>query len=148
MPRQSLSVPGTMAGVSLAAAAFEQFWQSSGLPPTSRWRFLTALDEVLSNIVRHGLHGAAAPIDLTFDLDGDVVTVDVADHGAPFDPLSLPAPDTTSPIEVRKPGGVGVSIVQGLMDRVRYERKAAQNQLIMSWRVRPEAVSPGASDAD
>ena len=148
MPRQTLSVPGTMSGVSLAAAAFEQFWESARLPDDSRWRFLTALDEVLSNIVRHGMRGADAPIDLTFQLDADVVTVDVSDRGEPFDPLSLPAPDTTSPLEHRRPGGLGVTLVTGLMDRVRYERKAAQNLLTMSWRVRPDAASPGTSHAD
>lgn len=148
MSRQSVSVPGTMAGVSLAATAFETFWQSAGLPEASRWRFLTALDEVLSNIVRHGMHGREAPIELTFDFAEGEVTVDVRDAGDPFDPLTLPPPDTTSPLEQRRPGGLGVAFVTGLMDRVRYERTAAQNQLIMSWRVRPEAVSPGTSHAD
>jgi anti-sigma regulatory factor (Ser/Thr protein kinase) len=148
MARQTLSVPGTMSGISLAAAAFEQFWDSAQLPGASRWRFLTALDEVLSNIVRHGMRAGARPIDLTFEFNADVVTVDVSDRGEPFDPLSLPAPDTMSPLEQRKPGGLGVSIVTGLMDGVRYERHAAQNLLVMSWRVRPEAVSPGTSHAD
>lgn len=148
MPRQTLSVPGTTSGVSLAATAFEQFWASANLPQDSRWRFLTALDEVLSNIVRHGLRSGGGLIHLTFDLDGDVVSVDVTDGGEPFDPLSLPAPDTTLPLDQRTPGGLGVSLVTGLMDRVRYERKAAQNLLMMSWRVRPEAVSPGTPHAD
>lgn len=148
MPRQTLTVPGTTSGVGLAAAAFEQFWETAGLPQASRWRFLTALDEVLSNIVRHGMRAGAAPIDLTFALEGGVVTVDVADRADAFDPLSLPAPDTTSPLDHRTPGGLGVTLVTKLMDRVRYERTAGQNLLIMSWRVRPEAVSPGTSHAD
>jgi anti-sigma regulatory factor (Ser/Thr protein kinase) len=63
---QTVSVPGTTAGVARAADAFDEFCLSANVPNVAKWRFQLALDELLSNIVRHGYAGAAGQIRLTF----------------------------------------------------------------------------------
>ncbi len=131
----SVSVPGTTAGVGRAAAAFDEFCRSQGVPGEARWRFQVALDEILSNIVRHGLRGQDGAIALSFAFDGDAVTVGVVDGGPAFDPRQAPAPDTTSPLEARRPGGLGVRFAESLVGELAYERRDGENHLTLTWRV-------------
>ena len=131
---ETLSVPGTLPGVLQAVQAFERFSRAHALSEGAAWRFLVALDEILSNIVRHGLAGRGGAIDLTFSIDGDDVAVEIIDAAGAFNPLLLPPPDTSSPLADRQPGGLGIAIVRRLMDDTRYERRDDRNHFIMRWR--------------
>jgi serine/threonine-protein kinase RsbW len=139
---ETVSVPGTTDGVRRAVEAFEAFSAAQALPSQARWRFLVALDEILSNIVRHGLDGRDGTIVLTFSLEAGVLATEVVDTAAPFNPLLAPPPDTTSPLEARRPGGLGIALVDNLMDQVRYERRDDRNHLVLRWRLRPGESGP------
>ena len=56
--------------------------------------------------------------------------MEVSDTANAFDPLSLPSPDLTLPLEQRKPGGLGVMLVRKLMDEVHYERRDGRNHFV------------------
>ena len=140
-PGDSVTVPGTTAGVSRAAAVFDEFCQLWQVPPDARWRFQVVLDEILSNIVRHGYRGREGSVNLTFVRDRDTVTVDVVDQAPPFDPSQAPAPDTMSPLESRKPGGLGVRFAESLLDGLSYERRGGENHLRLTWRL-PDSGGP------
>jgi len=139
-PALTVRVAASVAGIRQAAAALDGFRAEHGLGDQAAWPLPVALDEILSNIVRHASPGPTeAAIDVTFAfLDGEV-EMTVSDDGPAFDPLKAPEPDLTSPLEGRRPGGLGVHLVKQLMDRVRYARVAGRNRLVMAWRVPPEA---------
>lgn len=132
-PVQTVSVPGTTAGVSRAAAAFDEFCKDQGIPADTRWRFQVVLDEILSNIVRHGYRGQDGTIGLTFSHDRRTLTVQIVDTAPPFDPRDAPAADTTSPLETRRPGGLGVRFAESLLDGLSYERLGEENHVKLSW---------------
>ena len=134
-PVETLSVPGTLRGVRQAVDAFERFGHGQALAAESVWPFLVALDEILSNIVRHGQAGPDRPIDLRFSCDAGVIEVEVIDASVPFDPLSAPAPDTAGLLDERRPGGLGVALARQLMDGARYERRGHRNHFVMTRRV-------------
>jgi len=131
---ESLSVPGTLSGVLQAVQAFELFGRTHDLSKGATWRFPLALDEILSNIVRHGLAGRRGTIDMTFSLDGEDVVVEIVDAADPFNPLLAPPPDTTSPLDRRQAGGLGIALVRRLMDETRYERRDGRNHFLMRCR--------------
>ncbi len=148
--RETVVVPGTPDGLERVAEAFERFSAACALPSQARWRFLVALDEVVSNVVRHGLEPRAGPIVLTFSFESGVLSAEVVDAAGPFDPLAAPSPDTASSLARRRPGGIGIALTRGLMDDVRYERREDRNHLTMTWRLRPDPSGPapeGSSDA-
>jgi len=128
---ETLSVTATLLGVRDAILAFEHFGRAHDLPRAVEWRTLLALDEMLSNIARHG---AAVHVDLTFTLDDGALTVDIGDSGPPFNPLDAPPPDTTSALQIRQPGGLGIALVRSLMDETRYERRDNRNCFVMRCR--------------
>lgn len=132
-PVETLSVPGTPPGVRQAVDAFERFGQRVHVPRPARWRIQLALDEILSNIVRHGAApGAGDPaIDVTFSFKEGVVDVEVLDTGSAFNPLLVPPPDRTSPLAVRPEGGLGLALVRFLVDEASYDRRGNRNHFVM-----------------
>ena len=133
----TLSVPATPAGIGQAADALCAWCERQGLAVAARDRLLTVLDEVLSNIARHGLGGQAGSIEIQVACRGGVLEARVLDEAGPFNPLLMPAPDTTRSLDERAPGGLGIALVRALSDDVRYERAGDRNQLTMTWRLEP-----------
>ena len=147
-PVDSVSVPGTTAGISSAAAAFNEFCRLRHVAQDARWRFQVVLDEILSNIVRHGYRGRDGTISLTFGQERDIITVDVVDQAPPFDPSQAPAPDTTSPLESRRPGGLGVRFAESLLDGLSYERRGEENHVRLTWRLPAPGAPAGTLDGN
>jgi serine/threonine-protein kinase RsbW len=134
--RLTVRVEGTRAGLSRAIDAFDGFCLAQTLEPSAVWPFQVALDEILSNIVDHGYRGRTdGVIDLTFTVADGELGVTVEDDATPLDPLALPPPNTTAPLEQRQPGGLGVHFVKGLMDRLEYARRDDRNCLVLARRL-------------
>jgi serine/threonine-protein kinase RsbW len=137
-----LSVPATDAGIKAALEALERLWAEQGLSRAVTWPVDVSLDEVLANVVRHGLEGRgdSARVDVELVLEqGDPprCEVRVADDGPEFDPLGAPAPDTSLAIDERPIGGLGIELVRRLMDEVQYERRDGRNHLRLVRRLFP-----------
>lgn len=114
------------AGFAEFLEAAEAFLEGAGVPLEVVTKCMIAFDELVSNILNHG---SAAAITARIFLKNGEAAVELTDDGAPFDPLSLPDPDTTSPVEERPVGGLGVHIVRKLMDHVEYSRDGNGNRL-------------------
>ncbi|HVF39049.1 MAG TPA: ATP-binding protein [Gemmatimonadaceae bacterium] len=123
-----MSVAADADGVGKVNAAFMEFAQRYELPEGVRRSFNVALDELLANVIAHGMAGADVG-SLTFEVepDKDRLTVTLIDDGPPFDPFSQTGPDTTLSIEDRQLGGLGIHLVRKLMDEVSYERRDGRN---------------------
>jgi serine/threonine-protein kinase RsbW len=131
----TFAVEGTAAGVREAIEALQAWTESEWLPDDARRRMLTAFDEVLSNVARHGRPEATAIIEITVARVGNGVRAVVADDGRAFNPLEAPVPDTSSALEARTPGGLGIALVRALTDEVGYERRNDRNRLSLVWHV-------------
>lgn len=134
----SIVVPGSSAELHHLHAFLGAFWQRHALPHGDAMRVELALEEVFINVVTHGLVGAdPADAHVTVDLrlDDGRLEVAIEDPGPPFDPLHGPPADTTSAMEARHLGGLGVHLVRTLLDDVRYERLGDRNRLTMTARL-------------
>ncbi len=137
-----LSVPATDEGIKAALDALEGLWAAQGVSRAVTWPVEVSLDEVLANVVRHGLagRGDAAQVELELRLEpGDPprCEVRIEDDGPEFDPLGAAVPDTSLGVEERPMGGLGIELVKRLMDEVQYERKAGRNHLRFARRLVP-----------
>src|SRR5579863_2653962 len=131
-----LAVAATAAGLGDAGQAFDAFCHAHRLTEAVRRRMQLVLDEVLSNVVRHGRAPETAPIDLAFSWAPSRLVVEVRDAASPFNPLDLPPPDTTLPLEARAPGGLGIALVRAMLDEVTYARRDEHNILTLTLHVR------------
>jgi serine/threonine-protein kinase RsbW len=130
----TVTVTASADGVRQILNEFEQFSRAHGLADDLRRRFLVALDEVLSNVVRHG-RPPDGLIRVDFRLAGNRLTVIVEDEAPPFNPLDALPADTSSPLEHRKAGGVGIELARTLLESVRYEHTGGRNRLTLTDRL-------------
>ena len=91
---------------------------------------LLALDEAVSNAVRHGSR-AGAPVQVSVDSDGEWVEMSVRDGGPTPRLPRLPA----EPPPVLHTGGRGLWLILQLVDEVRLQRVGAGTRLTMRRRV-------------
>jgi serine/threonine-protein kinase RsbW len=127
------SVPSDAAQLPALSRFLQDFWIEFNLPAAEALTFELALEEVFMNVVMHGSEAGKVPtVEVSLTLVESGVTLTVEDDGAPFDPLSLPAPDVTASLESRPVGGLGVYLVRRAMDSVSYQRRGTMNQLRMT----------------
>jgi anti-sigma regulatory factor (Ser/Thr protein kinase) len=108
----------------------EAFGPQSGLTDDATFKLTLALDEIVANVVRHGFDDDREHrIEVNVTVDDRTVTASVEDDGLEFDPREAPVPDLDLPIEMRKPGGLGMHLVRATMDSVEYRRQDGRNIL-------------------
>jgi len=101
---------------------------------------LCALTEIVTNSIVHGYAGQAGSIDVHMWTAGADLYVRVFDYAPAFDPTSVPAPDTTVPLEARPRGGMGIHVARRYTDAMTYRAlPQGGNELIL---VRNQAVEP------
>jgi serine phosphatase RsbU (regulator of sigma subunit)/anti-sigma regulatory factor (Ser/Thr protein kinase)/transposase len=95
-----------------------------------------AVDEACTNVVKHGYKGGGAgDIDVTIVGNGREFSIEIRDTGTNFDLRSVRSPDLKMYVETRRKGGLGVFLMNQLMDEVRYSGSGGRNTLTMSKRL-------------
>jgi anti-sigma regulatory factor (Ser/Thr protein kinase) len=106
---------------------------ASGVPPEYIAALEMVADEIVANIANYAYKPETAEKWAIVELCvNDSIEMTFIDHGAPFNPLSLPAPDVTLSAEERKIGGLGVYMVKSTMDGMSYSRKDGLNILTVT----------------
>jgi serine/threonine-protein kinase RsbW len=91
-----------------------------------------AVDEACTNVVKHGYRDSSGTIEVVVTGNGREFTISIKDHGIPFDLRNVQSPDLTIYVENRKRGGLGVFLINQLMDDVRYHHGHDGNTLSMT----------------
>ena len=98
--------------------------------PDLTFKLNRALDELGVNVVNHS--SEASEIEILLVSDSGQVKVEISDDREPFDPLTgVATPDINLGLDQLPIGGVGIHLVQNLMDQTQYRREADKNCLTM-----------------
>ena len=92
------------------------------------------IEEIFMNVCCYGYpDGRQGIVNLTYSIPaaGDL-SVEVADQGAEFNPLTAAQPDLTLNLESRPIGGLGIFLVKTLAPSVTYRRDRDWNRLTIS----------------
>ena len=126
----SLTLRNHKSEISRLVDRIEAFGNQASLLPDVTFRLTLALDEIVSNVIRHAFaDGAEHPIEVRLDVTNGVVTATVEDDGVPYDPRGAPAPALDAPLEERQAGGLGMHLVRSTMDEIDYKREGGRNVL-------------------
>jgi len=132
--------PRPGAAVDDVLSAFDRFAAGDAEVVALGPDFHLVIDEVISNVERHGAASGVPPrLWCEFVRRVGVVEMIVVDDGPAFDPLQQPDPPLDVAIEDRPVGGLGIFLVRRLMSDVRYERRAGTNRLRLTVRFTPAA---------
>ncbi|MDL2717498.1 MAG: ATP-binding protein [Acidobacteriota bacterium] len=115
--------------VERAASLLGAFAARHGVPRRPVADLAIAIDELVSNVAKYGGRAGAPPpaVSLEFGVRAGALEVEIADSGAPFDPLSGGDPDVSGALDERPIGGLGLHLVRKLADQSRYERRDGRN---------------------
>ncbi len=102
------------------------------LPPAAVQAADLALEEHLTNVMNYAYDdGREHKILVRLEAGAADLVIEVEDDGRPFDPTQVPKVDTSLPLEQKPIGGLGIHLIRGCMDEIRYERRGNQNVLRM-----------------
>ena len=122
-----------------ATAAFvEAFCRRHRVEAGDGMRLTLIVEEVFSNVVRHGYRGEAGWVRLGLRADGGDVLVSFEDAAPPFDPrpaLGRAPADLHASVEERSVGGLGAWLVGRLVVDASYGRLPEGNVFALRFRL-------------
>ena len=136
-----VSLPAKLTEVRNLSSAVEEFGDENRLPLPTVFVINLVLDELITNAVTHGTFNVPDPtIDIHLKTDRDVVTLIMEDNGSPFDPTTVDAADvdTTSVLEDRAVGGLGLHLVRTFAHEMAYEFVDGRNRLTVHHHIKSE----------
>jgi anti-sigma regulatory factor (Ser/Thr protein kinase) len=120
-----LILNNTMAAVEDARLQIERRLEALELSPKVVNRLEVILEELVSNVVRHGFQpGADKSIRLVVATRPETIDLVIEDDGVPFDPTEADQPAPLQSLETAKLGGLGIPLVRKLSASLRYEAVA------------------------
>ena len=105
---------------------------SLGIPDDLNMSVNLALEEAVSNVMLYAypeVKNGQVIVEFV-RVNGEMIFI-ITDSGIPFDPTQQPPADTTLSAEERAIGGLGIHLVNQLMDEVKYERVEDKNVLTL-----------------
>jgi serine/threonine-protein kinase RsbW len=137
-PGTLLRIENSITEIERASAWLDRFATTADVPDTVTAKLQVAMDEVLSNIIRHGLPErtcGARTIRLGLRIVSGLIELTVADDGLAFDLTRAARAPASVSINQRRCGGAGLLFVQSLMDEIRYSRLNGCNRLVLCKRL-------------
>ena len=102
------------------------------LTPDDNANLQLLLDEIVSNVIRHGFDDKPDQrILVNLAITSTMATIEVNDNGRAFNPLEAPPPNFEAPIEERI-GGLGIHIVRSIAQAIEYRRSNGHNVLTVT----------------
>jgi len=118
----------------LIAGEVEGLGEREAWPDSLVFKVNLVLEEVGINILSYGGEsgGPWPEFEIVITSDNDSLTIEVSDEGRPFDPFNdAPKPSIDAEIEDRPIGGLGIFLVQTMMDDTSYQHSEGKNRLTM-----------------
>jgi anti-sigma regulatory factor (Ser/Thr protein kinase) len=100
-----------------------------GFPEEETQFIILAVDEACTNVIRHAYHGRTdGDLVICCQERGDGIEFVLKDQGTPADASCWPKRS----LEEIRPGGLGLPLIQAVMDRVEYRRGDGYNELFLA----------------
>jgi anti-sigma regulatory factor (Ser/Thr protein kinase) len=142
--RHHSSFPGTIEGVASASSWLRGVGAHQHLPDKLVFALEVCLEELFTNVVRHGGAGtwdeaahadlpSPLSVELTLEIGRDAVLMIIEDNGHLFDVTEAPARPIGRPIEEVIPGGLGMQLIRSFSHDMRYEALELGNRVTLTF---------------
>jgi serine/threonine-protein kinase RsbW len=142
---RELSVGGRMSDLPEILAFVETTCEAAGVSPELFFDLQLAVEEASTNVIEHAYDGKGGDLLIVFQTSGHDMVITLRDHGRPFAPEAVVAPDMSLPLTKRRIGGLGMHLMFQLMDAVQFDFAEGVNTLVM---IKRNAVSMPLADVD
>jgi len=91
-----------------------------------------AVDEACTNIIKHAYRDKGGDVRIDVQAEPGKVEINIFDRGEPFDWSKVKEPDLDLYVEIGKKGGLGIYLMNRLMDTLSYSAAPGGNRLYMA----------------
>lgn len=106
------------------------FLKGQGLGGQAAYACNLIIEEIGTNVLKYAYDDRGDhEIKLCVSVQPNRVKIVIEDDGREFNPLHEPAPDLDAPLEERKIGGLGITLVRQFASAIQYERISGINRL-------------------
>lgn len=127
-PALLLTLPSETAYLGLVRELTKKMAEVAGFPEPVAERLSLAVDEAATNVIEHAYKGAPdREVELRFEDRGADFRVELVDTGQMVDPRAVPQVDLDRYVTERRTGGLGMHLMEKIMDSVTFRRSARRN---------------------
>ena len=95
-------------------------------------QIVLAVDEICANLIIHANHENPDKfISLAINKQKEMLKFEISDNGVAFQRSNYKEPDIEENIRMGKKGGVGIALVNRIMDKVEFDTNGAQNVCVL-----------------
>lgn len=127
-PALVLTVPSETSFLGLIREVARKMAETAGFDEGTADQLALAVDEAATNVIEHAYRGAAdREVEIRVEDRGREFQVEVVDSGATVDPRTVPDVDLRRYVSERRTGGLGMHLMEKIMDSVTFRRSAGRN---------------------
>jgi serine/threonine-protein kinase RsbW len=131
-PALLVTLPSQTTFLALVREITHRMAETAGFADGTPDQLALAVDEATTNAIEHAYAGAPdREVLLQFEDRGPDFKVEVIDTGAMVDPRSVPRVDLSRYVSERRKGGLGVHLMEKIMDSVTFRRTARRNVCLL-----------------
>ena len=130
-----LTLRSQMAELALVPSWIEQLGTEHALPASTQFAMNLCLEEILSNIIRHG-YGNKGDRAITVRYapsQNNSVFLVIDDEAPHFNPLAAEERPVEETLDGTRIGGLGIRLVRGFAESLQYEATPVGNRLIIGF---------------
>jgi len=127
-PALLLTIPSQTAYLALVRELTRKMAETAGFPEETADRLALAVDEATTNVIEHAYRGdPGKQVEVRIEDRGPEFRVELVDTGQMVDPRTVPRVDLERFVSERRTGGLGVHLMEKIMDSVTFRRSAGRN---------------------
>ncbi len=134
----TLDVPSSTENLAIIRDFVTRIGTQAGLGEADVAKLELAVDEACANVIEHAYgHDVRKQVAIRAVFDEETLSINVTDTGRGFDPSTVNEEDLRSLVEHRRTGGLGLRLINTLMDEVHYDvEPGKKNELRMVKKIR------------
>jgi len=107
----------------------QEHLEAAGASPQALYVASLALEELFTNIVKYGYEDPETPHTVLVELriTPERFCLRLSDDGRPFNPFGQAGPDTSLPLAEREAGGLGIHLVQRMLENCVHRHESGRN---------------------
>ncbi len=128
---ETVTFPGRYDSLAKIGELVTRAAREAGLSAESVYAVELAVDEACCNIIDHAYGGEGrGDFQCAARVERGKLTIVLTDRGRPFDPKRVARPKIGAPLSTLKPRGVGLYLMQKMMDEVHYQSSAEAGNVL------------------
>jgi len=115
----------------------------AGFPVKTAEQMALAVDEAVTNVIRHSYDSQDGHrIRIGYTVTIDALRIDIRHGGRQVDLAAVEQPDLEKYVAERRRGGLGLTLMNKLMDRVEFDQSNKVEHQCCMWKYRTPAGAP------